>query len=76
MARGKGRGYTPAISRLTCCALYHEARRRGVPMTRLADELLAGALSGTAGWRAAEEQIGDRPDPSGSGAGRDLPPGG
>jgi len=46
--------YSPAIDAFLVSALYHEARRRGVPMTRLADELLRGALEGTEGWRLAQ----------------------
>ena len=46
--------YSPAIDRFLVSALYHEARLRRVPMTRLADELLRGALEGTDGWRLAE----------------------
>jgi hypothetical protein len=47
--------YQPAISRFLIRALYHEGKRRGVPMTRLVDELLTGALKGSPGWRLAEE---------------------
>ena len=48
------RYYSPAIDRFLVSALYHEARRRRVPMTRLADELLRGALEGTEGWEEAK----------------------
>ena len=48
------RYYSPAIDRFLVSALYHEARRRRVPMTRLADELLRGALKGTEGWEEAK----------------------
>lgn len=37
--------YTPRIRRDLITKLYHEARRRGIPMTRLTDELLSVALS-------------------------------
>jgi len=53
------RHYVPALPRFTVSALYHEARHRGVPMTRLADELLTGVLKGTPGWWAAEEAAGE-----------------
>ncbi len=47
------RHYVPAISRPLVAALFHEARRRGVPMTRLVDRLLRDALAGSPGWNAA-----------------------
>ena len=46
--------YSPAIDPFLVSALYHEARRRGVPMTKLADELLKGSLEGTEGWKLAQ----------------------
>lgn len=48
--------YQPVISRPLICALYHEGKRRRLPMTRLIDELLAESLSGTPGWHAAADQ--------------------
>jgi hypothetical protein len=39
--------YSPAIDPFLVSALYHEARRKGVPMTKLADELLRGAQDGS-----------------------------
>jgi 6-phosphogluconolactonase (cycloisomerase 2 family) len=50
------RHYSPALDRFLVCALYHEARHRKLPMTALANGLLAEQLQGTAGWRQAEEQ--------------------
>ena len=50
------RHYVPCISRNLVCALYHEARHRRKPMTRLVDELLTAALRGTAGWQLAQVQ--------------------
>ncbi len=47
------RHYVPCISRSVVCALYHEARHRRKPMTRLVDELLTAALQGTTGWQIA-----------------------
>jgi hypothetical protein len=47
------RHYVPCISRKVVCALYHEARHRRLPMTRLVDQLLADALQGTIGWQLA-----------------------
>jgi hypothetical protein len=49
------RCYSPQLSRLVVCALYHEAKSRGKPMTRLADELLTGALNDTAGMKVAKQ---------------------
>ena len=48
--------YVPALPRFTVCALHHEAKRRGIPMTRLADGILTDALKATPGWDAAVEQ--------------------
>ena len=45
--------YVPRIDRRLVCALYHEARHRHQPMTRLVDELLTRALQGTNGWQLA-----------------------
>ncbi len=50
----KPRHYSPQLGRFLVCVLYHEARRRGQPMTRLANQLLESALAGSAGWREAE----------------------
>ena len=47
--------YTPSLSRLNVCALYHEAKHRQIPMTRLADELITKALSGSIGMQKAQE---------------------
>ena len=49
--------YSPAIQRFLVSALYHEAHGRGVPMTKLTNELLEQALLGTDGWRKAEEAM-------------------
>jgi len=54
------RYYVPAISLPIVKALYHEAKRRGIPMTRLADELLSGVLKDTPGWCMAKEANGER----------------
>jgi hypothetical protein len=47
------RHYVPCISRNVVCALYHEAKARRQPMTRLVDELLTAALQGTPSWQIA-----------------------
>lgn len=53
----KHRHYSPAIGRFLVCALYHEARDRGIPMTKLVDELLRVALLGSVGWQKAKNQL-------------------
>ena len=50
------RHYCPALNRFLVSALYHEARRRKTPMTRLADQILTEALRGSQGWQEAEHQ--------------------
>ena len=45
--------YSPCISRRIVGALYHEAKRRRLPMTRLVDELLTGCLHDTPAWQSA-----------------------
>lgn len=47
--------YSPAIGRFLVSVLYHEARHRKVPMTRLANDLLTQALVDSAGWRRATQ---------------------
>ncbi|MCB1064714.1 MAG: hypothetical protein KDN20_17570 [Verrucomicrobiae bacterium] len=47
------RHYVPTISRPVVAALFHEAKRHRIPMTRLVDCLLRESLSGTPGWRQA-----------------------
>jgi len=51
----KSRHYSPRISRFLVSVLYHEARRRGVPMTQLTDELLRNQLLGSESWQIAQE---------------------
>jgi len=48
--------YTPPLSRFLVCALYHEAKQRRIPMTRLANDLIELALKETPGWREAQAQ--------------------
>ena len=50
--------YTPPLSRFLVCALYHEARQRRIPMTRLANNLIEWALKRTPGWKEAQAQEG------------------
>jgi hypothetical protein len=47
--------YVPAISRPLVAALYHEAKNRSLPMTRLVDALLRDSLAGTTGGGEASE---------------------
>jgi hypothetical protein len=51
------RYYSPRISRVLVCALYHEAKRQRKPMTRLVDELLAAALLDTTTVSTARAQL-------------------
>lgn len=48
------RHYSPQLSRFMVSVLYHEAKARKIPMTRLTDQLLRNSLSNSAGWRQAE----------------------
>jgi hypothetical protein len=54
--------YTPPLSRFLVCALYHEAKTRGIPMTQLANNLVETALKDSPGWKQAEEamRLGER----------------
>jgi hypothetical protein len=49
------RHYSPQLSRLVVCALYHEAKARKKPMTHLVDEILRSALDGSDGMAVARE---------------------
>lgn len=49
--------YVPRISRFLVCVLFHERKRRRVPMTQLVDELLTDALKATPGWEIARNQF-------------------
>ena len=53
---GRPAHYSPAIDRQIVCALYHEAKHRRKPMTRLVNELLASVLQDTHGWQTALDQ--------------------
>jgi hypothetical protein len=58
------RHYSPAISRFMVSVLYHEAKRRKIPMTKLTDHLLRMALDGSESWREAESmRIAESPPP-------------
>lgn len=49
--------YTPPLSRLNVCALYHQAKELGIPMTRLANTLIEAGLKDSPGWKEAHEQL-------------------
>ena len=64
--------YVPAIGRFLVKVIHHEAKSRGIPMTRLVDSLLADALRGGEAWRMAEAETAADPaghPRDGSGAG-------
>lgn len=48
--------YQPVISRALIAALFHKAKRRRLPMTRLVDGLLRECLHGTPGWETAAHE--------------------
>lgn len=52
---GRSLYYSPSIRREVVSVLYHERRRRGIPMTKLVDEILTDALKATDSWRMMEE---------------------
>ena len=49
--------YSPSLNRFLICVLYHEAKRRKVPMTVLANALLESSLRGSDSWRQAEDAM-------------------
>jgi len=51
----QSRHYSPRISRFLVSVLYHEARRRQIPMTKLTDELLRQQLVGSESWELVLE---------------------
>ena len=52
----KATHYTPPLSRFNVCALYHEAKTRGIPMTQLANNLVEAALKDSPGWQKTQAQ--------------------
>jgi hypothetical protein len=52
----KSTHYTPPLSRFHVCALYHEAKARGIPMTQLANNLIEAGLRESPGWKEAQAQ--------------------
>lgn len=55
--------YVPTIRRQVVTALYHERHRRGIPMTKLVDQILTDALKGTDSWKLMEETTAYQPIP-------------
>ena len=48
--------YTPPLTRFLVCALYHQAKQLGIPMTQLANDLVEAGLRESAGWKEAQAQ--------------------
>jgi hypothetical protein len=55
--------YSPAIERFLVSVLYHEARHRSIPMTRLANEILKSGLAQSAGWQLALKSLNSQAPP-------------
>jgi hypothetical protein len=54
--------YSPVIGRFLVSALYHEAKKRGVPMTQLTNALLTEGLKNSHGWNeAASAKVAEEP---------------
>jgi hypothetical protein len=49
--------YSPAIERFLVSVLYHEARHRRMPMTRLTNEIIKLALANSVGWQLASQSL-------------------
>jgi len=49
--------YSPVIDRFLISVLYHEARHRKIPMTKLANEILKNGLAQSPGWQSALESM-------------------
>ena len=53
----KASHYTPPLTRFLVCALYHQAKQLGIPMTQLANNLVEAGLKESAGWKEAQDQM-------------------
>ena len=53
----KFKHYTPPLPRFTVCALYHAAKEKRIPMTKLANELVLAGLAGSEGLKKAQEAM-------------------
>ena len=49
--------YTPPLTRFNVCALYHESKARGIPMTQLANDLVEAGLKDSPAWQKAQDQL-------------------
>lgn len=59
------RHYSPQLSRFVVSVLYHEAKRRKIPMTRLTDQLLRDSLNGSESWQKVESlRVAEPPTPA------------
>lgn len=54
----KPRVYQPALHPFLIKGLYHESKRRGVPMTKLLTEIVSDVLDNTEGLRQARDDPG------------------
>jgi hypothetical protein len=52
----KSTHYTPPLSRFNICALYHEAKTRGIQVAQLANDLVEAGLKESPGWQKAQAQ--------------------
>ena len=60
----KPRHYSPQIARFMVSVLYHEAKARKLPMTKLTDEMLRQSLMNSEGWRQVEStRLAESPTP-------------
>lgn len=50
----KASHYSPRLSRFLVSVLYHHAKAKKIPMTKLADNLLRQSLVDTDAWKLAE----------------------
>ena len=57
------RYYTPRLDRDLVTLLYHAAKARHMPMTRLASELIRGALAHTEARGLREDGLAEEPSP-------------
>jgi len=53
------RSYQPELHPHLIKGLYHEAKLRGVPMTKLLREIVAEALEPTEGMQRARQEVGE-----------------
>lgn len=58
------RHYVPRIPRDLVGVLYRERIRRGIPMTRLVEEILTDVLRETESWKLMEEERSYQPGQS------------